>query len=65
MLSKHIGINDLTINVIKRQQPSYETIYSLKVGKLEILNTYIETNLVNSFIRSFKSPVGTYIIFVK
>lgn len=33
--------------------------------KLQTLKTYIETNLVNSFIRPFKSPVGVPIPFVK
>ena len=45
------------------KQPPFGSIYSLGLVKLEILKTYLETNLANGFIRPFKSPAGVSIPF--
>ena len=62
-LPEHTGINDHAIELINSQQPPYGPIYSLGPVELEILKTYIETNLANGFIRLFKSPAGAPILF--
>ena len=63
-LSKHTGINDSTIELVDGyQQPPYGPIYSLKPIELKTLKAYIETNLANGFIRPFKSPANTPILF--
>ena len=63
-LSKHIGINNIAINLVKScQQPPYGLIYSLGPVELETLKAYIETNLANGFIRPSKSPTGAPILF--
>lgn len=64
-LLKYTIINDHTINLVKDYQPSYKAIYSLKLVELEILKTYIETNLAKDFIQPFKSLLGTLILFIK
>ena len=63
--SKYTRINDHIINLIKGKQLAHRLIYALKLIELEILKTYIKTNLTNNFIRSFKSPVSPPIFFVK
>ena len=62
-LSKYIDINNYTIKLEKNKQPFYSLIYSLKLIELEILKVYIETNLVNSFIKSFKLLIKVLILF--
>ena len=62
-LFKHNGINNYAIELVDSQQPPYEPIYSLRPVELETLKTYIETNLVNWFIKLSKSPVGAPILF--
>ena len=62
-LSKHTGINDHAMELVKGQQPPYEPIYSLGPVELETLKAYIETNLANGFIRPSKSPAGAPILF--
>ena len=62
-LSEYTGINNYTIELVNGQQPLYRPIYSLGPVELETLKAYIETNLVNKFIRSFKSSVSTPILF--
>lgn len=64
-LSKHTNINDHAIDLVKSQQPSYRSIYSLGSIELEILKIYIKINLANNFICPFKSPVNTSILFVR
>ena len=49
-LPKNIKINEYTIKLEAGKQPPFEPIYSLGLIKLEILKTYIETNLTNNFI---------------
>ena len=64
-LSKHTGINDHIIELEEVKQPLFGLIYNLGPIKLEILKIYIKTNLVNGFIRLFKSPVRVPILFDK
>lgn len=56
-LPNYTIINDHLIKLINSQQLSYRPIYNLGLVELETLKTYSETNLVNNFIRLFKSPV--------
>ena len=63
-LFKHSKINDHAIELVGGcQQPPYGPIYSLRPVELETLKAYIETNLVNGFIRPSKSPAGVLILF--
>ena len=64
-LPKYTGINDYLINLINDKQLPYDLIYSQKLVKLEILKTYIKTNLANGFIRSSKLPTGALILFIQ
>ena len=63
-LPEHTGINDHPINLIDDKQLLYSPIYSLGPVELEMLKTYIETNLANSFIKPSKSPAGAPILFI-
>ena len=49
-LLKNTGINEYTIKLKKNKQLLFNPIYSLGLVDLEILKTYIKTNLANSFI---------------
>ena len=62
-LPKQTRINNHTIELLNSQQPSYRPIYSLGLVELEILKAYIKTNLANKFIKPFKSPANTPILF--
>lgn len=53
-LPEHIDINNYAIEIEESKQPSHSLIYSLAPVELEMLKTYIETNLTNSFIRPSK-----------
>ncbi len=64
-LSEHMRINDHAIELVDDRQPLYSPIYSLGPVELEILKAYIKNNLVNSFIRPSKSPIGAPILFDK
>ena len=64
-LLKYTGINNHLTNLIDNKQPLYGLIYSLEPVELKILKTYIETNLINSFIRSSKSFAGAPIPFIR
>lgn len=63
-LLKYIKINYHIIELIDNKQPLYRSIYSLKLVKLETLKTYIKTNLVHSFVKSFKFLRRALIFFV-
>lgn len=63
-LLENIKINNFAINLIDSKQLPYGPIHSLKLIELEILKTYIKTNLANSFIRPFKTVISTPIFFV-
>ena len=62
-LPKNTGMNKHAIKLEEDKQPLSEPIYSLGPVESETLKTYIKTNLVNGFIRPFKSPVGAPILF--
>ena len=64
-LPEHTGINDYLINLLDNKQLPYSPIYSLRLVELKTLKTYIKVNLASSFIRSFKSPSGVPILFVR
>ena len=49
-LPENIRINEHAIKLKKDKQPSFGLIYNLELVELEILKTYIETNLANNFI---------------
>ena len=63
-LPKYTGINDHPIDLLDNKQPTYGPIYSLGPVELETLKTYIKANLASGFIRPFKLPAGTPILFV-
>ena len=56
-------INEHIIKLEEGKQPPFSSIYSLKPVELKILKTYIKTNLANSFIWLFKSPIEASILF--
>ena len=62
-LTRYIGINNHAIELVDNQQPFYEPIYNLKLVELKTLKAYIETNLVNGFIRPPKSLANILILF--
>lgn len=47
-------MHNYIIELEKDKQLSYCLTYNLRLVKLEMLKAYIETNLVNNFIKSFK-----------
>ena len=49
-LSENTGVNEHAIELGESKQPPFKPIYSLGPVELEILKTYIETNLANNFI---------------
>lgn len=63
-LPKCSHINKYSINLEVGKQAPYRSIQSLKLVKLKIFKTYIETNLANDFIHPFKSLIGAPILFV-
>lgn len=63
-LPEYTKINNHVINLVNNKQQSYRLIYSLKSMQLETLKVYIETKLVNNFIRPFKSFANTPILFI-
>ena len=60
---ENTGINKHAIKLKESKQPAFGPIYSLGPIELEILKTYIETNLANGFIRTSKSPAEAPILF--
>ena len=64
-LLEHMKINNYAIMLVDDWELSYGPIYSLSFVKLKMLKTYIENNLINSFIRSSKSSAITSIFFDK
>ena len=62
-LPENTGIYKHAIRLKRGKQLSFSPIYSLGSVELETLKTYIKTNLVNGFIRPFKSPAGASILF--
>ena len=49
-LTKALYINKYAIDLEKNKQLSYILVYSLELVELEILKTYIKTNVANCFI---------------
>ncbi len=64
-LLKHISINNNAIKLGNDWQSLYSPIYSFGLIELEILNIYIKNNLINGFIKAFKSPIKTSISLIK
>ena len=62
-LSENTKMNQHVIKLEEGKQPPFGPIYSLSPVELEIMKTYIETNLANGFIRPSKSPTGALILF--
>ena len=62
-LLENTGINKHAIELKEGKQPLFWPIYSLGPVELEILKTYIKTNLANGFIRPSKSPAWVPILF--
>ena len=56
-------MNEHAIELEEGKQPPFGPIYSLGPVELEILKTYIETNLANGFIWPSKSLAGAPILF--
>ena len=65
ILLKTTDLNYYAIKLQENQQPSYKLVYSLALVKLEMLKTFIKTNLSNSFIQPSKFLVDAFILFVK
>ena len=64
-LLENTGMNKHVIIFEENKQPLFGPIYSQEPVELETLKTYIETNLVNGFIRSSKFPARAPILFNK
>ena len=64
-LLEYTEINTHVVNLKEDKQLPYGPIYSLGLVKLEILKTYIGTNLANGFICPSKSAAGAPILFDK
>ena len=62
-LPKNTRINEHVIELEEGKQSSFGSIYSLGPIELEILKTYIKTNLANDFIRPSKFPARAFILF--
>ena len=62
-LLKNTGMNKYAIKLEEGKQPPLGLIYSLSLIELEMLKTYIKTNLANGLIRSSKSPARASILF--
>ena len=56
-LPENTRMNQNAIELEEGKQSPFESIYSLGPVELEMLKTYIKTNLANSFIWPSKSPV--------
>ena len=65
VLPEYTEINTHAIDLEEGKQLPYGPIYSLRLMELEILKTYIETNLANSFICPSKFLAGAPILFDK
>ena len=65
LLLGRTSINNHIIKLIDDKQLLYEPIYNIGLIELEILKTYIKTNLVNNFIWPSKSPAWALILFVR
>ena len=64
-LPKNTRMNEHAIKLEESKQPPFELIYSLGPVELEMLKTYIKTNLANNFICPSKFPARAPILFDK
>ena len=64
VLPEHTRMNKHAIKLEDDKQPPHGSIYSSGTVELEILKTYIKTNLTNGFIQPSKSSAGTLILFI-
>ena len=64
-LPEYTRINNYSIHLLDNKQLPYSPLYSLGLVKLEILKTYIKTNLASGFIRLSKSLSGVLVLFVQ
>ena len=62
-LPENTRMNEHVIELEEGKQPPFRLIYSLGPVELEMLKTYIETNLANGFIRPSKSLAKAHILF--
>lgn len=60
---EHIKLNDYAIKQKKGKQSFFKLIYSLGQVELKILKTYIEINLANDLIQTFKYPNEALIFY--
>ena len=64
VLPEQTNINEHAIELVDGKQLLYRSIYNIGLVKLQILKTYIKTNLANGFIWPSKTPTGTFIFSV-
>ena len=62
-IPENTGINEYFTKQEKSKQPLFRPIYNLGPVELEILKTYIKTNLANGFIQPFMFSAGALILF--
>ena len=62
-LPKHSEINEHAIELEEGKELLFGSIYSLSLVELEMLKTYIKTNLANNFIRFSKFLAKALIFF--
>lgn len=58
-------MNIYIIDQKNNKQPLYKLIYSSRPVELKTLKIYIEANLKDSFIQSFKSSTRVPIFFIR
>ena len=63
-LLEYTKINDYSIDLLNNKQIPYSPIYGLGLIELEMLKTYIKTNLASGFIKTSKSLTKVLILFV-
>ena len=67
-LANQLSENKLYNHVINLEPDKitlYKSLYNLSKTELTTLQDYIDTNLLNDFIKSFKSSVEASILFIK
>jgi hypothetical protein len=58
------SLHDLTIDLVKGKEPTWELIYNLSAKELETLQNYLDENLVQNRIRPLTSSAGALVFFV-
>lgn len=64
-IAKYTKINDYWIILVGDSQQPYRPFHSLGSVKLKMFKIYIEINLVNGFMKFFKSSSNTFILFIQ